>query len=447
MECADKTRAGQDGKGLGLFAGLARRAARALVATLLAVPAFLCSELSAAAEDRALKLYFTHTGEKATITFKRDGRFDPRGLKQINRFLRDWRRNEPARMDPRLLDLVWEVYQKAGGRDYIHVVSAYRSPATNNMLRTRSRVTGVAKNSQHMLGKAMDFYIPGVQLSKLRGIAMQMQGGGVGYYPKSGSPFVHLDVGRVRAWPRMSRQELARIFPSGKTMHVPADGRPLPGYNLAMAEYKKRGSVKTVEVAAVEDDEDAGSSAALPSRLATALVPTPRSVRREIPMLAAAPVPEKPAPETFTNLASLSVPLPVLRPGSVKEAPVDPVQTASIDPVAIRPEIRPAVTSFGASALAALKPSSMPGARAELVAALPMAKSPDLNGGVSDISDEALMGWALHGNGRELGMSAPRIIRRAILADHSMAYEILDDEEEGDEAEFDVDRFGSDQAG
>jgi uncharacterized protein YcbK (DUF882 family) len=448
MEYAAETRAVGEREGLGFLSALARRAARALVAAFLAVPAFLGSEVGAAAEDRALKLYFTHTGEKATITFKRNGKFDQRGLTQINRFLRDWRRNEPARMDPRLLDLVWEVYQKAGGRDYIHIVSAYRSPATNNMLRTRSRLTGVAKNSQHMLGKAMDFYIPGVQLSKLRGIAMQMQGGGVGYYPKSGSPFVHLDVGRVRAWPRMSRQELARIFPSGRTMHVPADGRPLPGYNQAVAEYKKRGSVKTVEIASAEDDEDTGSSATLPSKLATALVPTPRSVRREIPMLAAAPVPEKPAPETFTNLASLSVPLPAFRPGSEKAAaPIDPVQTASIDPVAIRPEIRPSVPSFGASALASLKPSSMPGARAELMAALPMAKSPDLDGGVSAISDEALIGWALHGNGRELGMSAPRIIRRAILADHSMVYEVVDDEEETDEAEFDVDRFGSDQAG
>ncbi|WP_413710956.1 DUF882 domain-containing protein [Rhizobium sp. Rhizsp82] len=449
MECAAKTRAGQDGKGFGLFSALARQAVRAVVASFLAVPAFLGSEVAAAAEDRALKLYFTHTGEKATITFKRDGRFDPRGLKQINRFLRDWRRNEPARMDPRLLDLVWEVYQKAGGRDYIHVVSAYRSPATNNMLRTRSRVTGVAKNSQHMLGKAMDFYIPGVQLAKLRGIAMQMQGGGVGYYPKSGSPFVHLDVGNVRAWPRMSRQELARIFPSGKTMHLPSDGRPLPGYSQAVAEYKKRGSVRQVEIASAEDDEDTGSSATLPSKLAAALVPTPRrSVKRDIPMLSAVPVPEKPAPESYTNLASLSVPLPVLRPGSEKaNAPVDPVQTASIDPVAIRPEIRPAGPSFGASALASLKPSSMPGAQSELMAALPLARSPELDGGVSSISDEALMGWALHGNGRELGMSAPRIIRRAILADHSMAYEILDDEEEADEAEFDVDRFGSDQAG
>ncbi|AJC80574.1 peptidase M15 family protein [Rhizobium etli bv. phaseoli str. IE4803] len=105
-------------------------------------------------------------GERGTITYKRDGKFDPKGLAQINRFLRDWRRNEPTRMDPRLLDLVWEVYKRSGGKDYIHVVSAYRSPATNNMLRNRSRSTGVAKKSQHMLGKAMDFYFPSARLGR-----------------------------------------------------------------------------------------------------------------------------------------------------------------------------------------------------------------------------------------------------------------------------------------
>ena len=203
---------------------------RLIMTMLFAVPALLGSAAAAAAEDRALKLYFTHTGEKATITFKRNGRFDPKGMEKINRLLRDWRRNEPARMDPRLLDLVWEVYDRSGASDYIHIVSAYRSPATNNMLRSRSRSTGVAKNSQHTLGKAMDFFIPGVKLSTLRAVAMQMQGGGVGYYPTSGSPFVHLDVGNVRAWPRMSRKELARIFPNGRTMHLAADGSSLPGY-------------------------------------------------------------------------------------------------------------------------------------------------------------------------------------------------------------------------
>src|SRR5690606_1211978 len=130
----------------------------------------------AQAETRTLKLYFIHTREKAEITFKRNGRYDQAGLKKINNFLRDWRRNEPTKMDPRLLDLVWEVYQKVGARDYIHVVSAYRSPQTNSMLRSRSK--GVAKKSQHMLGKAMDFYIPGVSLKTLRNTGLAAQGGG-----------------------------------------------------------------------------------------------------------------------------------------------------------------------------------------------------------------------------------------------------------------------------
>ncbi|WP_162939623.1 DUF882 domain-containing protein [Neorhizobium sp. NCHU2750] len=203
----------------------------------------------AAAEDRSLKLYFIHTGEKAVITFKRNGRFDPKGLAQLNQFLRDWRKNQPTKMDPRLFDLVWEVYRRSGATDYIHVVSAFRSPDTNNMLRTRTRYTGVAKNSQHMLGKAMDFYIPGVKLATLRALAMQMQVGGVGFYPTSGSPFVHLDVGGVRAWPRMSREELVKIFPKGHTLHLPADGQPLPGYEEALADYKKRVGADSIQIA------------------------------------------------------------------------------------------------------------------------------------------------------------------------------------------------------
>ncbi|CAN7448423.1 DUF882 domain-containing protein [Neorhizobium sp. LjRoot104] len=216
---------------------------------LMALPVLSVSASRAAAQEKSLKLYFVHTGEKAVITFKRNGKFDPKGLAQINQFLRDWRRNEPARMDPRLFDLVWEVYRRSGASDYIHVVSAYRSPTTNNMLRTRSRTTGVAKNSQHMLGKAMDFYIPGVKLATLRGLAMQMQVGGVGYYPTSGSPFVHLDVGGVRAWPRMTRQELVQIFPNGNTIHLPADGKPLPGYETAMADYKRRVGSDSIQIA------------------------------------------------------------------------------------------------------------------------------------------------------------------------------------------------------
>ncbi|MGF9563358.1 DUF882 domain-containing protein [Neorhizobium sp. JUb45] len=205
------------------------------------------SATTASAETRSLKLYYTHTREKAEIVFKRNGRFDPKGLAQLNQFLRDWRRNEPTKMDPRLFDLVWEVYRRVGAKDYIHIVSAYRSPATNGMLRSRTK--GVAKNSQHTQGKAMDFFIPGVKLSTLRGTAMQLQVGGVGFYPTSGSPFVHLDVGGVRAWPRMSRDELARLFPKGNTIHLPSDGKPLPGYDQALADYKKRVGADSIEIA------------------------------------------------------------------------------------------------------------------------------------------------------------------------------------------------------
>ncbi|MCR6501205.1 DUF882 domain-containing protein [Shinella sp. CPCC 101442] len=219
----------------------------AVLSAALILPTAIPATVQAESGNRTLKLYFIHTKEKAEITFKRNGRFDQRGLKQLNTFLRDWRRNEPTRMDPRLFDLVWEVYQKVGGTGYINVVSAYRSPATNGMLRSRSK--GVAKKSQHMLGKAMDFYIPGVKLANLRAAAMKFQVGGVGFYPTSGSPFVHLDVGSVRAWPRMSRQELVRLFPDGKTMHVPTDGKPLPGYQQAVADYKRRVGSDAIQVA------------------------------------------------------------------------------------------------------------------------------------------------------------------------------------------------------
>ncbi len=192
----------------------------------------------ARAETRTLNIEFVHTGERASITFKRNGRYDPKGLKQLNYILRDWRRNEPTKMDPRLFDLVWEVYRRAGAKGYIKAVSGYRSPQTNSMLRSRSK--GVAKESQHMRGTAMDFYIPGVPLKTLRELGVKLQAGGVGYYPNSGSPFVHMDVAGVRAWPRMNRQDLVRLFPDGKTVHIPADGKPLPGYQQALAEYKRR---------------------------------------------------------------------------------------------------------------------------------------------------------------------------------------------------------------
>lgn len=230
----------QDGrKPSSVCAKIAARLVCSVLAFLLIGAATLFGSTgSARAETRTLNIEFVHTGERASITFKRNGRYDPKGLKQLNYILRDWRRNEPTKMDPRLFDLVWEVYRRAGAKGYIKAVSGYRSPQTNSMLRSRSK--GVAKESQHMRGTAMDFYIPGVPLKTLRELGVKLQAGGVGYYPNSGSPFVHMDVAGVRAWPRMNRQDLVRLFPDGKTVHIPADGKPLPGYQQALAEYKRR---------------------------------------------------------------------------------------------------------------------------------------------------------------------------------------------------------------
>jgi uncharacterized protein YcbK (DUF882 family) len=202
------------------------------------------------AENRTLDLYNTHTRERLTITFKKNGRYVPSALAELNRFLRDWRRNESIKMDPRLFDTVWEVYKQTGSGQPIHVVSAYRSLATNDRLRSRSRA--VAKHSQHTLGKAMDLFIPGVSVNRVREIGMRMQRGGVGWYPSANSPFVHIDVGSVRAWPRMTRSQLVKLFPDGKTVHLPADGKPLPGYQQALAELKRNGGSRPLALAADE---------------------------------------------------------------------------------------------------------------------------------------------------------------------------------------------------
>jgi uncharacterized protein YcbK (DUF882 family) len=190
-------------------------------------------------ETRTITMHHMHTGEDITITYKHEGRYDEAALDKLNWFLRDWRRGEDIRMDPQLIDLVWEVQRETGSSQPIDVVCGYRSPETNAMLRRRSR--GVARFSQHMLGHAMDFYIPGVPLEELRVLGLRLQRGGVGFYPTSGSPFVHMDTGGVRMWPRMSRNELLRVFPDGRTAYLPSDGRPLPGYELALADIQKRG--------------------------------------------------------------------------------------------------------------------------------------------------------------------------------------------------------------
>jgi len=192
-------------------------------------------------DTETLSFHHIHTGEDITITFKRDGHYDEAALKKLDWFMRDWRKEKETNMDPQLFDLLWHVYREVGGKEPIQIVCGFRSPGTNAMLRRRS--SGVARFSQHINGKAIDFFIPGVPLAKVRAVGLQLQRGGVGFYPTSGSPFVHMDTASVRHWPAISRQQLVKIFPDGRTVHIPADGKPLRNYALALADIERRGNV------------------------------------------------------------------------------------------------------------------------------------------------------------------------------------------------------------
>lgn len=204
-------------------------AAAAVLATIL-----YASQLAAVgAGDRTLSLYNIHNGERLTATFKRGEVYDQDALKQLNWFFRDWRQNEPTTMDPKLFDIIWEIHTELGSKQPVHLISGYRSPGTNEKLRKKGG--GQAKRSRHMLGKASDIHFPDVPVQKIRYSALVREAGGVGYYPTSAKPFVHIDTDRVRMWPRMPRQELALLFPNGRSKFVPADGKPITPADVRMA--------------------------------------------------------------------------------------------------------------------------------------------------------------------------------------------------------------------
>ncbi len=311
-----------------------------LAAALLLAAAGSVHDAAALNETKTLSFHHTHSGEDLTVTFKRDGRYDEAALKQLNHFLRDWRTQDETVMDRRLFDILWEVYRDVDGKQPIQIISSYRSPATNAMLRRRS--SGVARFSQHMLGHAMDFYIPGVPLEQIRFAGLRLQRGGVGFYPTSGSPFVHLDTGSIRHWPRMTHDQLARVFPDGKTVHLPTDGVPLKGYELAKAEIERRGSgddagskpnffaalfkSKPAPAAANNDEDDEGA----PATAAKPAAPT---------VVAAAAKPAEPVPtprakpQVAATLQLASADAQIVAPPKPKPAPVadKPATGKSVD--------------------------------------------------------------------------------------------------------------------
>jgi len=324
-----------------------------LAAILFVFGASSTESVIANGDTRTISLHNIHTGESIVATFRKDGRYDPAVLRQLDHFCRDWRNNEQRIMDPRLFDTVWDAYQLSGSRQPIQVVSCYRSPATNAMLHRTTE--GVARFSQHMLGKAMDQHYLDVPMSKIREIGMHLERGGVGYYPRSGIPFVHMDVGGVRYWPRMSYAQLLNMFPDGKAVFKAADGRTLPHYREALAEIRTRGhsDVMVAEAAPQKNILSALFGWARPKQPApTAVAMAAASVRRRereisrrAPTQMASAERAELIPTAYEPNASVAsyAPLPPARPSELTAQafvarpplpPERPVQVASLDPQA-----------------------------------------------------------------------------------------------------------------
>ncbi len=173
--------------------GMLRLSAAAGACALLPAPALANVPRQG---ERRLAFYNLHTGERTAATYWADGSYLTDGLSEINHLLRDFRTGEVRAIDRRLLDLLYALQDTLDTRDPFHVISGYRSPKTNASLASTGR--GVAKQSLHMRGMAVDIRLPGQRLGDLRDAAKALRGGGVGYY--AGSNFVHVDIGRVRYW-------------------------------------------------------------------------------------------------------------------------------------------------------------------------------------------------------------------------------------------------------
>ncbi|HKJ60970.1 MAG TPA: DUF882 domain-containing protein, partial [Hyphomicrobiales bacterium] len=288
------------------------------ICAAIAAVLFLGSIGTATAEERHLEMYSVNTKEKISITYKRDGKFIPEALKKLNHFMRDWRRDVETKMDPHLFDIIWDIHRELGSKKPVHLISGYRSPKTNAMLRRTKG--GQAKKSRHMLGMASDIHFPDVSVKELRNSALIREQGGVGYYPTSAIPFVHVDTGRVRHWPRLPRKELAILFPEGHSKHIPSDGKPLTkkDFQIAFANLKKRGGTLPIAVRNKLEGTPQGET------LVASLEPQPL----DVPLPAPAPAVQQVKPGVV--LASLSPfdgiadALPERKPAAIVEASLKP---------------------------------------------------------------------------------------------------------------------------
>jgi len=173
------------------LANMKRRIRVALLMGLL-LPLNIASSVG----ERSLSFYHTHTKKTLDVTYSVGGEYVESALAEVNHFLGDFRTGDAIVIDPALLDLIYDVRASLGSNDTFEVISAYRSPETNEMLRNLGR--GVAKKSQHLVGKAIDVRLRNTDSVDLRDAAIKIKRGGVGYYKKS--DFVHIDTARVRRW-------------------------------------------------------------------------------------------------------------------------------------------------------------------------------------------------------------------------------------------------------
>jgi uncharacterized protein YcbK (DUF882 family) len=307
--------------GAALVLGMRGLAACGFVAAIV-VAVMMPARVTARANERSLSIYNIHTKETVTAVFKRNGRFVESGMAELSHAMRDHRRNETIRMDPELIDLVWQLHSELGSREPVHLVSGYRSPATNAMLRRTSG--GQASRSRHMVGKAADLHFPDVPVKKLRYSALVQEKGGVGYYPNSALPFVHVDTDRVRSWPRLPRHELALLFPSGETRHAAADGGPITKDDVRAAAARHRELAREVASFHVARREHGVSDKAGP--VLAALQPS-ASANTPPGRIAALPT-----PVSIAEPALLQPPMPVQR----RERAAVPARiTASLSPSAV----------------------------------------------------------------------------------------------------------------
>lgn len=152
--------------------------------------------LAATRSPRSIAFVHTHTGERLRVVYFQDGCYQAGCLARVDELLRDFRTGEVHRIDPALLDILFELQNRADRDEPFEVISGYRSPATNAMLHHRSE--GVAVHSMHLEGRAIDVRLPGFGTRDLAGHARSLGLGGVGFYARS--DFVHVDTGRVRFW-------------------------------------------------------------------------------------------------------------------------------------------------------------------------------------------------------------------------------------------------------